>query len=63
MRDRAVPPDELPKHRYASTATPSFFCPKPPVKTEDDVIYWPNLPSFEEGTGQVLSQRDSERSM
>ena len=57
---RVIPPDQLPKHRYASTATPSFYCPKPSIKTEDDVIYRPNLPSFEEGHGQILSQRDSE---
>ena len=39
--------EELPKHRYPSTATPSFFAPPPPIKTEDDIIYRANLPSFE----------------
>ncbi len=59
--------DELPKHRYPSTATPSFYVPAPPLKTEDDAIYRPNLPSFDDdGTGKSgpggvsLGQRDSE---
>ena len=39
--------DELPKHRFPSTATPSFFAPPPAIKTEDDIIYRANLPSFE----------------
>jgi hypothetical protein len=43
--------DELPKHRYPSTATPSFFAPQPPIKTEDDVIYRANLPSFDHAAG------------
>jgi hypothetical protein len=38
-----------PVARYPSTATPGFYCPaKPVVKTEDDVIYRPNLPTFED---------------
>lgn len=46
---RAVPAQKLPKNRYPSTATPGFYCPsKPTVKTEDDVIYRPNLPTFED---------------
>ena len=58
---RIIPPDQLPKHRYPSTATPAFYLSgKPPVQTEDDVIYRPNLPSFDAGHGQLLSQRDSE---
>ena len=39
--------EELPKHRYPSTATPSFYAAPPPIKTEDDTIYRANLPSFE----------------
>jgi len=57
---KIVPPDQLPTHRYPSTATPSFYLPSPAVKTEDDVIYRPNLPNFEDKHGQVLNQRDSE---
>ena len=34
--------------------------PPPQIKTEDDVIYRPNFPSFEDKFGQVLNQRDSE---
>ena len=52
--------DKLPIHRFPSTATPSFFLPSPAVKTEDDIIYRPNLPDFADRYGQVLSQRDSE---
>jgi len=62
--------EELPKHRYPSTATPSFFAPPPPIKTEDDAIYRANLPSFDIVSGSkkssphsvttVLGQRDSE---
>jgi hypothetical protein len=37
-----------------------YFKAKPTVKTEDDVIYRPNLPSFDVGQGAVLTQRDSE---
>ena len=33
-------------HRFPSTATPSFYLPKPEVRTEDDVIYRPKLPGF-----------------
>ena len=71
---RKPKPDELPKHRYPSTATPSFYASLPPIRTEDDCIYRPNLPSFEDsatkqpsGTagsivavGSQLGQRDSE---
>ena len=58
--DKMIPPEQLPTHRFPSTATPSFYVPTPPVKTEDDVIYRPNLPTFEDKYGQVLNQRDSE---
>jgi len=37
-----------PKHRFPSTATPSFYLSEPEVKTEDDIIYRPSLPAFEE---------------
>ena len=57
---KVIPPEQLPMHRYPSTATPSFYVPLPPIKTEDDVIYRPNLPTFEGQFGQVLNQRDSE---
>lgn len=57
---KIIPPDQLPTHRYPSTATPSFYVPAPAIRTEDDVIYRPNLPSFEDNFGQVLNQRDSE---
>jgi hypothetical protein len=53
-------PENLLTHRFPSTATPSFYVPLPAIKTEDDVIYRPNLPSFENKYGQVLNQRDSE---
>ena len=40
-------PRKIPTHRYPPTATPSFYChAKPSVKTKDDVIYCPNLPTF-----------------
>ena len=57
-----VPPEQLPKHRYPSTASPSYYILPPAIRTEDDVIYRPNLPSFEDDKeqGQVLGQRDSE---
>ena len=55
-----IPADQLPTHRYLSTATPSFYLSPPAIVTEDDVIYRPNLPSFEDKYGQVLNQRDSE---
>lgn len=59
---KPVPADQLPKHRYPSTATPSFYVNPPAIHTEDDVIYRPNLPGFEDSRaqGQVLGQRDSE---
>lgn len=65
---RIVPAHKIPKHRYPSTATPGFYVTsKPAVKTEDDVIYRPNLPTFGEQSKQkdaasavLLSQRDSE---
>ena len=59
LRCRPVDAEDMPLHRYPSTATPSFYVPLPLVKTEDDVIYRPNLPSFENKYGQVLNQRDS----
>jgi hypothetical protein len=46
-------PDHLPTHRFPSTATPSFYVSAPAIKTEDDVIYRPNLPAFENQYGQV----------
>ena len=60
LTGKAIPPDQLPTHRYPSTATPSFYVPAPTIRTEDDVIYRPNLPNFEDQFGQVLNQRDSE---
>ena len=48
-----APGTEPPKHRFPSTATPSFFVPAPPIKTEDDVIYRPSLPDFGDKHGQV----------
>jgi hypothetical protein len=57
---KPIPPEHLPVHRFPSTATPSFYVPPPAIKTEDDVIYRANLPSFEDRFGQVLNQRDSE---
>ena len=36
---KVIPPDKLPKHRYPSTATPSFYVAPPPLRTEDDAIY------------------------
>ncbi len=60
MTGKVIAAESLPIHRYPSTATPSFYVPLPMVKTEDDVIYRPNLPTFEDKYGQVLNQRDSE---
>ena len=57
---KVTPAEFLPIHRFPSTATPSFYVPKPTISTEDDVIYRPNLPNFENKYGQVLNQRDSE---
>eukprot|EP01038_Epipyxis_sp_PR26KG_P004031 gene4031-5768_t len=57
---KVILPEHLPTHRFPSSATPSFYVPLPTIKTEDDVIYRPNLPSFEDKYGQVLNQRDSE---
>lgn len=38
-----------PTHRFPSTATPSFYVTDlPAIRTEDDVIYRPNLPGFED---------------
>ena len=63
---RRIPPEALPKHRYASTATPSFYCKAIKgmgddsnkamslIKTEDDVIYRPNLPTFEDDAKSSL---------
>eukprot|EP00750_Incisomonas_marina_P014138 INCI17609.11.p1 GENE.INCI17609.11~~INCI17609.11.p1 ORF type:complete len:5029 (+),score=1065.32 INCI17609.11:298-15384(+) len=60
--DDAGKPLPPPTHRYPSTATPSFYLPAPKIRTEDDVIYRPNLPGFqdEEEDPAVLGQRDSE---
>jgi uncharacterized membrane protein YgcG len=56
--------DPIPKHRYPSVATASFYVEPPRIRTEDDVIYRPNLPSFQTDErpelGQMLGQRDSE---
>lgn len=60
LTGKKVPADQLPLHRFPSTATPSFYVVAPAIKTEDDVIYRPNLPNFEDKYGQVLNQRDSE---
>jgi hypothetical protein len=60
LTGKVIPPEQLPTHRYPSTATPSFYVPAPAIRTEDDVIYRPNLPTFEDDFGQVLNQRDSE---
>eukprot|EP00457_Paulinella_chromatophora_P000002 gb/GEZN01000002.1/.p1 GENE.gb/GEZN01000002.1/~~gb/GEZN01000002.1/.p1 ORF type:complete len:6816 (+),score=1425.09 gb/GEZN01000002.1/:114-20561(+) len=38
----------LPKYRYESTATPYFYCALPKIRSEDDVIYRSNLPSFDD---------------
>ena len=56
-------------HRFPSTAKPSFYTTIE-VNTEDDIIYLPNLPSFEDevksattkktSVMQKLGQRDSE---
>ena len=61
--DDAGKPLPPPTHRYPSTATPSFYLPAPKVRTEDDVIYRPNLPGFQNDDDvdpAVLGQRDSE---
>eukprot|EP01033_Poteriospumella_lacustris_P010457 gene10460-7435_t len=60
MTGKPIPPESLPTHRFPSTATPSFYVPPPSIKSEDDVIYRPNLPAFDDKAGQVLNQRDSE---
>ena len=57
---KKVDPSTLPLHRFPSTATPSFYVSAPAIRSEDDVIYRPNLPSFDNAYGQVLNQRDSE---
>ena len=60
-KGRKLAKHELPQHRYPSMANPAFFAKG--VKTEDDVIYRPNLPTFADSSsaaGQVLGQRDSE---
>ena len=71
LTGKVLPPDQLPTHRFPSIATPSYFLPPPSIRTEDDVIYRPNLPSFaaedsssanksSSNNQQVLNQRDSE---
>jgi hypothetical protein len=60
---KKLKPEELPTHRFPSTATPSFYVPPPLLHTEDDVLYREHLPSFESTAhemGQLLGQRDSE---
>jgi hypothetical protein len=57
---KKVDPSTLPSQRFPSTATPSFYVAAPVIRSEDDVIYRPNLPSFDNEYGQVLNQRDSE---
>jgi len=57
---KALGIDNLPKHRFPSTATPYHFLAPPLVRTEDDIIYRPNLPGFGEKHGHILNQRDSE---
>jgi hypothetical protein len=65
--------NELPTDRYPSTATPSFYASPPPICNEDDCIYRPILPSFEDSAEKPssgstssmiaaggLGQRDSE---
>jgi len=42
-----------PTHRYPSAASPSHLLPAPAVRTEDDVLYRPNLPDFANKYGQV----------
>ena len=70
---RRPKPSELPTHRYPSSANPSFYA-SPPIRSEDDCIYRPILPSFEDSStksssslggsvsavGGHLGQRDSE---
>ena len=48
---RVMPTALIPIHRFPSTATPHFYVPPPIIKTEDDVIYRPNLPGFENKYG------------
>ncbi len=67
--DQPVPP---PVHRFPSTATPSFYLTAPLVRSEDDVVYRPQMPGFNELEGvagaadeaakelPVLTQQDSE---
>lgn len=56
-------PKKIATHRYPSTATPSFYChAKPLVKTEDDIIYCPNLPTFADKkvkSGDKVNEGDS----
>ena len=56
-------PKKIATHRYPSTATPSFYChAKPLVKTEDDIIYCPNLPTFADKnvkSGDEVNEGDS----
>jgi len=50
-----------PTHRYPSTATPSFWVlDLPPIKTEDDVVYRPNLPDFADDPLPADKQRPSD---
>jgi hypothetical protein len=81
---RRIPLDALPRNRYASTATPSFYCKAigggggggtgdsnnnnpskaaAAIKTEDDVIYRPNLPTFEDdkSSRQLLNNNDDKK--
>lgn len=52
---KVIAPENIPVHRYLTTAVP----PKG-VKTEDDILYIPELTNYEENAGQSLTQRDSE---
>lgn len=54
---RRLREDELPKHRWPSAADPAHHVSsKPPIRTEDDVIYRQNLPGF--GTAKDSNEVD-----
>ena len=69
---RRPKPHELPTHRYPSPARASAYTTPPPIHNEDDCLYRPILPSFEDSksststgtshaaSGGSLGQRDSE---
>uniref|UniRef100_A0A6S8D826 ubiquitinyl hydrolase 1 n=1 Tax=Aureoumbra lagunensis TaxID=44058 RepID=A0A6S8D826_9STRA len=53
---RKIPPELAPKHRFPSRADPeSYLLTPPPAKTEDDILYRPQLPGF----SRLLGQRQS----